>query len=184
MAGPEELDLAQEPTKKGGAKKIVLVVVIVLAGLLAVAGTMVGTLWALGVIPSDGDKVSEEVAAEGEDGADSKEKDKKKKPAAYMEITPPFVVNFNGQGKARFLQVTMEVMGRDEKELEAALHHLPALRNKMLLLLSSQTYDVLSSTEGKEALRQSALLEMQTILEQEMGTSPVEDLFFTSLVMQ
>ena len=182
MAGPEELDLAGESPKKGGAKKIILIAALVLGGLLAVAGTMVGTLWALGVIPSGDESTSEEVAAEGE--AESGEEEASKSPAVYMQIDPPFVVNFNGQGKARFLQVTMEVMGRDKALLEDAMHHLPAVRNKMLLLLSSQSYDVLSTTEGKEALRQQALLEVQGILDKEMGSAPVEDLYFTSLVMQ
>ena len=185
MAGPEELDLAAAPAKKGGAKKIILVAALVLGGLLAVAGVMVGTLWALGAVPSgDGHSAEEVVEVDGEGADEGKGKGKEERPAVYMEIAPPFVVNFNGQGKARFLQVSVEVMGRDEAKLEDALHHTPAIRNKMLLLFSSQTYDALSTSSGKETLRENALLEVQAVLEKEMGSSPVEDLFFTSLVMQ
>ncbi len=181
MAKPEELDLANGGEKSGGAKKIILIVVIALVGLLAVAGTMVGTLWALGLLPSEESAVQE---VEGTETEGEQVQQTTKKPAVYMQIDPPFVVNFDGQGKARFLQVVVEVMGRDESKMEDALHHMPAIRNKLLLLFSAQSYEVLSTVEGKELLRGQALAEMQTVLTAEMDESPIEDLYFTSLVMQ
>lgn len=178
MAKPEELDLADKGGK-GGSKKIILIVVLVFVGLLTLVGTMVGTLWALGIFPPQHGESTQSAAAEEEAPVEEV-----KAPAIYVKVDPPFVVNFDGQGKARFLQVVMELMGRDEAELENAQHHMPAIRNKMLLLLSSQSYDVLSTTEGKEQLRQQALAEVQAILEREVGHSAVEDLYLTSLVMQ
>ncbi len=178
MAKPEELDLADKGGK-GGSKKIILIVVLVFVGLLALVGTMVGTLWALGIFPPQHGESTQSAAVEEEAPVEEV-----KAQAIYVKVDPPFVVNFDGQGKARFLQVVMEFMGRDEAELEDAQHHMPAIRNKMLLLLSSQSYDVLSTTEGKEQLRQQALAEVQAILELEVGHSAVEDLYLTSLVMQ
>ncbi|VAW84843.1 hypothetical protein MNBD_GAMMA18-925 [hydrothermal vent metagenome] len=178
MAKPEELDLADKGGK-GGSKKIILIVVLVFVGLLTLVGTMVGTLWALGIFPPQHGEATQSEVVEEEAPVEEV-----KAPAIYVKVDPPFVVNFDGQGKARFLQVVMEFMGRDEAGLEDAQHHMPAIRNKMLLLLSSQSYDVLSTTEGKEQLRQQALAEVQAILEVEVGHSAVEDLYLTSLVMQ
>lgn len=178
MAKPEELDLADKGGK-GGSKKIILIVVLVFVGLLTLVGTMVGTLWALGIFPPQHGESTQSVAAEEEAPVEEA-----KAPAIYVKVDPPFVVNFDGQGKARFLQVVMEFMGRDESGLEEAQHHMPAIRNEMLLLLGSQSYDVLSTVEGKEQLRQQALAEVQAILEREVGHSAVEDLYLTSLVMQ
>ncbi len=178
MAKPEELDLADKGGKGGSKKKIILIVVLVFVGLLTLVGTMVGTLWALGIFPPQHGESTQSAAVEEAPVEEAKA------PAIYVKIDPPFVVNFDGQGKARFLQVVMEFMGRDEAELEEAQHHMPAIRNKMLLLLSSQSYDVLSTVEGKEQLRQQALAEVQAILEREVGHSAVEDLYLTSLVMQ
>ncbi len=179
MAKPEELDLADKGGKGGSKKKIILIVVLVFVGLLTLVGTMVGTLWALGIFPPQNGESTQSAAVEEE-----VEVEEAKAPAIYIKIDPPFVVNFDGQGKARFLQVVMEFMGRDESGLEEAQHHMPAIRNQLLLTLSSQSYDVLSTTEGKEQLRQQALAEVQAILEREVGHSAVEELYLTSLVMQ
>lgn len=179
MAKPEELDLADKGAKGGGAKKIILIVALALGGLVAIVGAMVGTLWALGIFP-----VQHAAPAAAAEHAEVAHVEEVKQAAVYVKLDPPFVVNFDGQGKARFLQVVMELMGRDEAKLEEAQHHMPAIRNKMLLLLSSQSYDVLSTVEGKELLRQNALVDIQAILEQELGEPVIEDLYFTSLVMQ
>ncbi len=179
MAKPEELDLADKGAK-GGSKKIILIAVLVLVGMLALVGTLVGTLWALGVIPAQQGEAAQVSTEQVEESTEEESQG----PAVYMKVDPPFVVNFDGQGKARFLQVTMEIVGHDESALEDAMHHMPAIRNAMLLILSSQSYDVLSTVEGKEQLRQQALAEVQVILEREVGHSAVDDLYLTSLVMQ
>ncbi len=179
MAKPEDLDLA-DGGAKGGSKKIIFIVIIALVGLLAVAGTMVGTLWALGMFPGDAQTTGKAT----EHGEEVVEEVTERQPAVYVEIDPPFVVNFDGQGKARFLQIVMQIMSRDEDALDDAGHHMPAIRHRMLLLFSSQSYDVLSTVEGKELLRQRALTEIQSILQEELNAPVVEDVYFTSLVMQ
>jgi flagellar basal body-associated protein FliL len=55
----------------------------------------------------------------------------------------------------------------------------------MLLLLGSQTYDTISTTEGKEELRKKALEIIAKVVDEEGGEAKkVEDLYFTSFVMQ
>ncbi len=53
-----------------------------------------------------------------------------------------------------------------------------------MLLLSSKTHDELRSAKGKETLRKAVLKEIQKVLEAETGKEGVEDVFFTSFVMQ
>jgi flagellar FliL protein len=63
--------------------------------------------------------------------------------------------------------------------------HEPKIRNNMLLLLGSQTLDTISTTEAKEELRKKALGTIAKIVEDEGGEGKkVEDLYFTSFVMQ
>jgi flagellar protein FliL len=144
----------------------------------------------------------EEVSAdsgEGEhaDAKDSKKekgkgkKDKKGKaaepklPAIYVEFNPPFVVNFDAKGVMRFLQVSIQVMTRDHETSEMVKLHEPKIRNNMLLLLGAQTLDTISTTEAKEELRKKALETIAKIVDEEGGEGKkVEDLYFTSFVMQ
>jgi flagellar FliL protein len=105
-------------------------------------------------------------------------------PAIYVPLDPAFVVNFAGGGKARFLQVTVEVMTRRKEVEEQVKNHMPVIRNNLVLLFSSQTYDSVSTLEGKEALRNEALDVIQKILEDETGDPGIEAVYFTSFVMQ
>lgn len=111
-------------------------------------------------------------------------KEKPSQPIVYLPLDPPFVVNFENSEEARFLQVSMEVMARDSDVLEAVKKHMPAIRNNLVLLLSSQEYKTLSSFAGKEAVRTAALAEIQKILNEYTGKPGVEAVYFTGFVMQ
>lgn len=108
-----------------------------------------------------------------------------KAPAVYVEFDPPFVVNFEAKGVMRFLQISVEVMTRDPATAELIRQHDPVLRNDLLLLLGNQSYEKISTREGKEALRQEALDVVARVIAAEGGDrKQVEQLYFTSFVMQ
>lgn len=184
-------DKGTEEKKPKGA----LVTKILLFGVLPLMTAVVlvvGGLFIAGVIPGNGGANHAAVAegdAEGGDAADSEdsadeEGDKSHQAAIYLPIDPAFVVNFASQGKARFLQVTVEVMTREPEVPEKVKLHMPVIRNNLMLLFSNQTYDTVSTLEGKEALREEALTVVQEILENETGDPGVEAVYFTSFVMQ
>lgn len=157
-----------ESKPKSSALKIVLIILI---PILLIVSTLLGLF--LGGVIGGGEKESteqteEEVVA----------------PALYLSLDPAFVVNFAESSKARFLQVSVEVMTR-KPEVEAQVAtHMPVIRNNLVLLFSSQTYDSVSTLEGKELLREEALGVVQKILEEETGDPGVEAVYFTSFVMQ
>ena len=65
----------------------------------------------------------------------------------------------------RFLQVSIQVMTRDHETSEMIKLHDPKIRNNMLLLLGAQTYDTISTVEGKEELRKQALETIAKVVE-------------------
>ncbi|MDE2306302.1 MAG: flagellar basal body-associated FliL family protein [Gammaproteobacteria bacterium] len=105
------------------------------------------------------------------------------KPAIYFALDPPLVVNFQDGDAVRFLQVSMEAMARDQKAIDGVKKNLPLIRNNLLLLMSNRDYKVLMTRQGKEQLRQEALGAIQAV-EKQNGDPPVEDLLFTSFVVQ
>ena len=124
-------------------------------------------------------------AAKDHGKADGKKKGEPKAPAVYVAFDPPFVVNFEAKGMMRFLQVSMEAMTRDAHTEELIKSNEPKIRNNMLLLLGSQTYDTISTMEGKEELRKKALEIIAKVVDEEGGEAKkVEDIYFTSFVMQ
>lgn len=118
-----------------------------------------------------------------EEAPDTQEK--AKAPAVYVKFDPPFVVNFENKGMMRFLQVSCEVMTRDPLTADLIKQHDPKLRNDLLMLLGNQTYETISTREGKEKLRGEALKTVAEVIVAEGGkAASVEQLYFTSFVMQ
>ena len=186
----------QAPAAKGGSKKLLIIIAAVV---LVLGGGGAGAFFFMHKSAADEEVSADSGEGEQADAKDTKKekgkakgkKDKKGKasepklPAIYVEFQPPFVVNFDAKGVMRFLQVSMQVMTRDHETSELIKLHDPKIRNNMLLLLGSQTLDTISTMEAKEELRKKALETIVKIVDDEGGEGKkVEDLFFTSFVMQ
>jgi flagellar FliL protein len=105
--------------------------------------------------------------------------------ALYYKFDPAFVVNFGGEGSARYLQVMVEAMTRDAAVLELIKSNEPAVRNDLVLLFSSQDNATLMSPEGKEKLRAATLEAVRKVIGTEGGDGKlVEAVYFTSFVIQ
>ncbi len=122
---------AEQPAK-GGKKGLIIVI----AAVLVLGGGGFG-VWKAFAGKSDG-KEAEKVEL---------------LPPRYVNLDPPFVVNFEAESTVRFLQVTVGVMTRDAHTEQIIKDNDPRLRNDLLLILGNQTYDSVASREGKEALR-------------------------------
>lgn len=106
-------------------------------------------------------------------------------PALYQPLEPPLVVNFEGaDGSTRYLQMTVQVMARDQQVIEAVKTHAPAIRNNFLFIIGNRDYASLATVAGKEKLRTEMLDEVQGILLRNTGEPGVEEVYFTSFVMQ
>jgi flagellar FliL protein len=155
-----------EAAPKGKSKT--LLIVLVLATVLLAAGG-VGAYFAFA-------------------GHDKKPEAAKKEPALpplYMALDPPFVVNFEAEQQVRFLQITVQLMSRDPATIEQLKSNDPMVRNDLLMLFAGQKYAVISTREGKEALRQQTLAAVRKIVTTAGGKpEKVEAVFFTSFVMQ
>ena len=106
-------------------------------------------------------------------------------PAIYLPLDPPLVVSFtDGAGRTRFMQLTLQAMSRNQKSLDNVRQHSPALRNAFLFLISKRSIDELSGVDGKEQLRADMLQEARSIMRSNTGDDSIEELYFTSLVIQ
>ncbi|EAR61180.1 flagellar basal body-associated FliL family protein [Neptuniibacter caesariensis] len=101
----------------------------------------------------------------------------------YIELKP-FVTNFGGVGKTRFLKCEITIQVSSEAAHHAVNQHMPHLRNDIVFLLSAQTDDTVGTVEMQQALAKKALKKVQNILVEEQGEAMVSDLFFTSFVVQ
>jgi flagellar protein FliL len=106
-------------------------------------------------------------------------------PPQYVALDPPFVVNFEADEQVRFLQVTVQLMSRDTATIEVLKANDPVVRNDLLLLFGGQKYSVISTRDGKEALRKQTLAAVRKVVAAAGGKpEKVEAVYFTSFVMQ
>jgi flagellar FliL protein len=93
------------------------------------------------------------------------------------------VVNFEDGSAVRFLQISMEVMAKDQKAIDSVQKNMPLIRNNLLLLMSNRDYQSMMSREGKEKLRSEALAEIRNV-QKKQGGDDIDDVLFTSFVVQ
>src|ERR1700722_1808688 len=152
---------AAEAAPAGKSKKTLIIVILLAVVLLAGGG--VGA-WSAFVPHGKKPKVA---------------KQEPPAPALYVALDPPFVVNFEADQQVRFLQVTAQLMSRDPATIELLK------TNDLLMLFGGQKYAVVSTREGKEALRTQTLAAVRKIVAGAGGKpEKVEAVYFTSFVMQ
>lgn len=192
-----DLDIDEEEVEGKTANKQSWVKLLVfgLLGMTLLGGSVVGGLYFFtDMFVADEELVAEELDGNSAEGKSKKKKSKKKKktkkddkpkaPQLYFSLAPAFVVNFGETSSVRFLQITIQVGIRDPKAIDFIKEHMPAIRNNILLLLSDQSPSVLNTRQGKLDLRESALKEIRTVLEEQTGEGYINNVYFTSFVMQ
>lgn len=102
-------------------------------------------------------------------------------PTIYHELRPAFVANLPG---GRFLQVELDLMAHDQAVIDAVERHNPAIRNDLLLLLGNQNPSEVASLEGKLNVQREAVQAINTILAKREQNLKVEEVYFSSFVMQ
>ncbi len=123
------------------------------------------------------------VKAGADHAAKAAPRESKGKPL-YLAIDPAFVVNLQDHGSLRFLQVSVEVMTHQRQVIDALNLNMPQVRDRLVMLLSSQTYKSVSTLQGKERLRKEALAQIRQVIQKEIGEPGVDAVYFTSFVMQ
>jgi len=185
----EEADVAAATSEKQGNAIVRTAAMATGLFVLVIAAQFVTGIVGCMVLPGlmPGCAAHEEAAPAAAKAKGKAKKAEPKAPPVYQAFDQPLVVSFQEQGSMRFLQVTVEVMARDEKSIAAVQTHMPVLRNNLLDILSGRGFAELTSRTGKEALRKECLAEVQKIIRANATPdhpATVEDLYFTSFVVQ
>lgn len=180
----DDSDEAPDDTKVKKDKSGIIKMALIALGVVAIIATNVGITLMLAQKDSIEEEVStKSTAVQGGDEA-SVADETEQQIALYQKLEPTFVVNFQAEESLRFLQVTVELMARDEKVIAAVEQHMPVIRNNLIILFSSQDFTTISTRVGKERIRAQVLAEIQKILKEKTGQPGVEEVYFTSFVMQ
>lgn len=193
------------PKKKGKFKKLLFIGIaaIALIGAGAGAGIYFGALSAHEAKPEDhfpklvvrSEGEAEAAGAEGEDkeappkvGTVSVPNDKfkvdpKKYEITYYPITDSFTTNLaDGSG---FLQIGISLSTfYDGKVINNIKRQAVPIRSVVLMVLAEQDPALLSTSQGKQRLQRQLTAAINDVLREKEGFGGIDNVYFTSLVIQ
>ena len=150
--------------------KTVLIIIISVAVLfMGMVGAGFFILWnKISQVPVDPSKVAE-MAVEEEENV-----------IGPLYPLDTMIVNLSDDGGKRYLRVTMALELSDSESVDTIESRLPQIRDAVLMILPTKTYDDVSTTDGKIALRNQVMEKINTL----MTKGRVNNIYFTEFVVQ
>ncbi len=156
----------EAPAAGGSGKKMMI---LGLVGVLLLGGGG-GAAWFF----MGGDKEEGEKHAKAEE-----EEEHSEEPGPVMELEP-FLLNLADRDELRFLKVSIKLeLDRPEEKTDYA-NKVPAIRDVLLVLLSSKESQILRTTNGKRRIREEILTRVNGV----MSKGKVANVFFTDFIIQ
>ncbi len=162
----DETPAEAAPAKGGGGKKMLI---LGLLGLLVLGGGG-GAAWFL---MGGEEKEKEEHGQEAHADSPGVE------PGPVMELDP-FLLNLADQGELRFLKVSIKLeLDRPEEKTDFT-NKVPAIRDALLVLLSSKESQLLRTVNGKRRVREEIMTRVNGV----MSKGKIANVFFTDFIIQ
>jgi flagellar FliL protein len=142
---------------------------------------------ALALVAPQGITDASAKSTEAKDEAEEKGKDEDGKTPRvkpkYVPLEPAFVTNFLDE-RLRYFRTDITIRAGDTDTEEAIRKHEFAVRHVLVMLFSRQTMDSFMSAEGRATLQNDATSEVINILNSENAPSEVQNVLFTTFVVE
>ena len=162
----DETESSEEPSGSGKKKLFIIIAAVALLGGGGAAYFLLG-----------GEDESAEVAEVEEEVVPQEQ-------AVYLELDPPFVISLPARGRQRFLQANITLMSRDREAILKVEQHMPAVRHHLSNILSAQSLESIQSEGGIELVRTEATEQINRLLIEDLESTAIEEVLFTTFVMQ
>lgn len=95
-----------------------------------------------------------------------------------------FTVNLQPDPDEKFLQLEVSLQVASPEEAELMKAQMPAIRSRLLMLLTSKHASEISTSEGKKQLSDEIIAEVKKPFSKDAKPQEVTGVFFTSFVIQ
>ncbi|MGZ4979897.1 MAG: flagellar basal body-associated FliL family protein [Methylobacter sp.] len=102
----------------------------------------------------------------------------------YFDMSKPIVVDFPKGTAVQHGRITVSMLVEGAETIEVLKKNEPMMRNNLLMLIGAQDPASLNTREGKELLGKAMLDDVTAVLVKMAGKGQVDEIFFTSFVMQ
>ena len=174
-------DEAEKPAEGAEeAKKKSKLVPLIGSGVVVIAGAVVA-LWYLGLGPfAGGPPKHAEATAAVEEAEHGKEPAEKAGKPGNILAFEPFIANLADDGGRRYLKATFQIDFGTADVPPAMQARLPQIRDLLLTLFTSKTFDDIRSPEGKQELREEIIARINQALDRDA----VKAVYFTDFIVQ
>ncbi|ARS54067.1 flagellar basal body-associated protein FliL [Kushneria konosiri] len=156
------------PPAKTGSKKLLWVIVALLVILVGLASAAGAWYFLKGDVPAA-------AAHEAEQAAPA--------PVPVFVELKPFTVNLNdGTGRILYVGITLKAEGEESAAL--LREQMPEVRNRILMVLTGQQGDQLTTPAGKQALAQALIGAFEKPFNGDTSSVAVSDALFTDFIVQ
>lgn len=156
----------EAPIKAGAGKKLILIIIL---GVLLLGGGGGAAWFFMGG--------TEEKPAEHDEHA--KAETGHEEPGPVMELEP-FLLNLADREELRFLKVSIKLeLDRPEEKTDYQ-NKIPAIRDSLLVLLSSKESQLLRTVNGKRRVREEIMTRVNGV----MSKGKVANVYFTDFIIQ
>ncbi|MGE4264753.1 MAG: flagellar basal body-associated protein FliL [Desulfovibrio sp.] len=180
-APTEEVALDGEAPKKSKKKLIIIILSVVLLGVLGAGGFFGYQWWMARPASPASDNATEQKAEaahaeKGEKGEGATAPDG----AGELVSIPPLLVNLAEPQGRRYLKLALDIEVKDKAAADLLNKNMPKVKDALLLLLSSKTYEDLGSLENKILLKKEIVERLTLVL----GEQQVLRVYITEIVVQ
>ena len=167
-----------------GKKKKMLIIIIAVVVLLGAGGG--GYFFFMG----EGDESVAQTQVDGASGGETSADDSSEQSSAqvgtalYVPMPRAFRFNVPGAARDRFVEIRVQLLVRGDNNEENAKMHIPLIESTLLGVFSQANADDLSTSAGKESLKQKSLAAVQKVMKDIEDNKTIEKVLFTGFVMQ
>lgn len=155
-----------------------MIIMLVIIVLLAIALSIAGTLWLLG------GSLPGMASGDGEGEASEEAVEETFVPSLYVELDKAVVTTVQaGGGRQRYAQVYLAFEATDPGALAAADLHMPLIRSQLVTVLGSSKFEDLQTPDGRQGLAERMSASVNQVLEQE-GEPVITRVLFKNFVVQ
>lgn len=102
----------------------------------------------------------------------------------YVALEPEFTVNYGEGDRLRYLQAAVTLQVADNNAALEVNVHSDALRHEIIMTISEQTAETIRSSQNRQIMQEELLDRLRALMEEETGEPMIEQVLFTSFVVQ
>ena len=181
---PKEKDIEieeQEVPKKKNSEKGLFIVVILLLLTLIIVGVF--AVWLIVFKKTSADNAPQtytDFLDHGGVTAQPSAHGPKEEPGPIVAY-PPFLLNLADPGGSRYLKISLSLELSKEKNFPAEVGTKePRIKDIIINILASKTYEEISTQQGKIALKQEMMRRLNTV----MSGGRITDIYITEFIVQ